>query len=134
PETIGVLGMGQTGEHFAQVFAVGDFNHDGFADIAVSSLDYDGGSSGQLTDAGAVHVLYGSASGPAVQHHQDFSQLNASIAEATAVGPYTAAAGAHFGKTLTVKDVNGDGIADLIIGDAQGRNTTLFGSSSGLHP
>src|ERR671912_1857643 len=41
--------------------AAGDFNGDGFADLAVGAPGEDVGAAG---DAGAVNVLYGSAGGP----------------------------------------------------------------------
>src|SRR5262249_6709124 len=50
----------QTGAVFSRGLAIGDFNGDGFADLAAGAWNYDVGS---LVDAGALNVIYGSAAG-----------------------------------------------------------------------
>src|SRR5262249_23453897 len=128
PATIGILGLGQPQEHFGSALAVGDFNGDGFADIAVSSPFKDG----NFTDVGSVNVIYGSVNGLTATGNQLFAELNSGVAQAQQVG-VQASANARFGSVLDARDVNGDGITDLVIQDAFGRSVTLFGSHNRLH-
>ena len=110
-----------------------DFNGDGFPDQAIGAPSEDLGS---LEDAGAVNVLYGSATGlqtdaPADQFWtQDSTDLEDQ-----------AESGDRFGFALVGADFNGDGFADLAIGAPSedlpaGRNAgavnVLYGSSAGL--
>ena len=83
-----------TGDAFGGVVAVGDFNGDGYADLAVAATDY-------LTSTGKVYVYYGSVTG-----------LGDTPAwTATGTTEYN-----QFGKAVaTAGDVNGDGYADLAI-------------------
>ena len=103
--------------------AKGDFNGDGFGDLAI-------GAPGENDGAGAVHVLYGSATGLSTTGSQFWSQDSAGIAD-------TAEAGDDFGRSLAVGNFNGDGFNDLAIG-APGENIgagtvhVLYGSASGL--
>src|SRR5206468_7203763 len=50
----------EVGDEFGASLAAGDFNGDGFDDLAVGVLFEDIGS---IIDAGAVNVIYGSSSG-----------------------------------------------------------------------
>src|SRR6266511_3923630 len=59
-DTPGVVGVTEGGDHLGHLLASGDFNNDGRADLAVAVLFEDVGT---IVDAGAVTVLYGSASG-----------------------------------------------------------------------
>jgi hypothetical protein len=108
---------------FGSALATGDFNGDGFADIAVGIPGRDDGA----IDAGAVEIFFGSASGIRSTGTQYFRQGAAGVSG-------TAQAGARFGTTLVAGDFNGDSIADLVIQDLVGRSVTLFGSHNGLHP
>ena len=57
----GVPGTAESGDTFGAALAAGDFDHDGFADLAVGvELEVAGGAEG---DVGGVNVLYGSAGG-----------------------------------------------------------------------
>ena len=83
-----------------------DFNGDGFADLAVGVPDENVGA---VADAGAVNVLYGSASGPVGTGSQQWTQNSSGIAG-------NAETGDHFGAAVATGDVNGDGRDDLIVG------------------
>ena len=108
-----------------------DFNHDGFADLAVGVPEEDVGS---VVDAGAVNVLYGSASGLTGAGSQFFTQDSPGVANSTEARD-------GFGDTLAAGDFDRDGFADLVIGarfedvggvfDA-GAVHVLYGSASGL--
>jgi FG-GAP repeat protein len=58
--TAGVPGGAETGDRFGYSNASGDFNGDGYADLAVSA-PYEDSSAG--ADAGGIWIFYGSASG-----------------------------------------------------------------------
>ncbi|GAA4615480.1 FG-GAP repeat protein [Actinoallomurus liliacearum] len=109
----------------------GDFNGDGYPDLAIGAPYAKVGSA---TTAGAVAVAYGSKSGINTTRRQVISQNSAGI-------PGAAEKGDHFGATLAVGDFNRDAYSDLAIGapgedigskkDA-GSLTIVFGSKKGL--
>ncbi|NEO67375.1 MAG: hypothetical protein F6J98_46305 [Moorea sp. SIO4G2] len=110
---------------------MGDFNNDGYDDLAVGSPYEDINS---ITDGGSVNIIYGSVFGLTTTGNQfwsqDVSRVN-DIAE-----EYD-----NFGASLGVQDFNGDGYDDLAIGVPgedlggildSGATQILYGSVSGL--
>lgn len=93
--------------------ARGDFNNDGFADLAVGVPGEDivaltlNGPEVLVRDAGAVNIIYGSPAGLTATGDQ---YLNA-----TTFG-YSSNDGDHFGMALASGDFNGDTYSDLAIG------------------
>lgn len=107
-----------------------DFDGDGYADLAVG---VPGEDLGRTRDAGAVQVLYGSASG-VTDRDQIWHQGRKGVKGAPEKGD-------SFGKPLTSADFDGDGFADLAIGIPSegiggkarvGAVQVLYGSRSGL--
>jgi hypothetical protein len=115
--------------------ARGDFNGDGFADLAIGEP---GATIGGQAGAGDVIVLPGSANGVTTTGRLLFY-------EGRVPGTGPAAAGDGFGSALASGDFNGDGYSDLAIGIPRrdvvfqsnvytnwGSVVVLSGSSSGL--
>ncbi len=95
-----------TGDFFGDSVAAGDFNGDGYKDLAVG---VDGEDIGGISDAGAVNVIYGSASGLTAAGNQVWFQDVDGIED-------TCEAGDHFGSSVATGDFDGDGSADLAVG------------------
>lgn len=118
------------GESFGKELASGDFDADGFADLAIGVPQDRVGAS--AVRAGGVNVLYGSAEGLSGAGDQLWSQGNL---------PGTPGDFDWFGAGLAAADLNGDEYADLAIGandddDAEpagtGTVTVLYGGPDGL--
>jgi FG-GAP repeat len=128
--TAGVGSTAEAGDTFGNALGVGDFNNDGFADLAIGAA----GESSSRHEVGAVNVLYGSAAGLTGTGSQFFTQ------DSPGVGS-TAEAGDFFGSMLGVGDFDNDGFADLGVG-VQGESigsivnagavNVLYGSATGL--
>ncbi len=126
-----MLGGAEAGDLFGASLASGDFDGDGFDDLAIGAP---GEGIGAKADAGAVNVLYGSASGLTATGDQLWHQSTSGVLGG-------AEAGDLFGASLASADFDGDGKDDLAIGapgegigakaDA-GAVNVLYGSASGL--
>lgn len=124
-----VRGILEEGDGFGTTLAVGDFDGDGFDDLAVGSPGEDITS---FVDGGTMNLLYGSSEGLRKDRNVAFSQERLRG---------TSEADDRFGSALAVGDLNGDGYDDLAIGvpgedigdvvDA-GAVNVIFGSDLGL--
>jgi hypothetical protein len=133
----GVLGSAASGGNFGAALAAGDFDGDGFDDLAVGVPRDDlPQRTGSVPDAGSVNVLYGSASGLTAAGDQLWSQNSLGIAD-------VAEDLDRFGASLAAGDFDGDGKDDLAIGVpweglgtessvGAGAAHVLYGSLSGL--
>lgn len=119
----------EASDQFGFAAVAGDFNQDGFGDLAVGVPLEDA-----PLDSGAVNVLYGSPSGLTASGNQVWSQNSQGIGDSREPED-------HFGRALAAGDFNGDGAFDLAIGvpfeDVSGRRdpggvNVIYGSPSGL--
>ena len=132
----GIAGASEASDQFGIAVAVGDFNRDGYDDVAigVAGEDVSGvGPDGNGKNAGVVNVIYGSGAGLHAQGNQMLSlaTLDSGLAQAEA----------FFGGALTTGDFNGDGYADLAVGilswdrgtiTSTGAVAVFFGGSQGF--
>jgi hypothetical protein len=114
--TPGVLGVAAD-DAFGHELATGDFNQDGFQDIAIGAQ---GETVGGVDLAGGVHILFGSSDGLTALHDQVWHQASAGIAGAPAFGD-------RFGERLRAGDFNGDGVDDLAIGVRENESLVVDG-------
>jgi hypothetical protein len=105
----GVPGTAEAGDAFGAVSAAGDFNGDGYTDLAVAAPHE---KVGHDVDAGTVAVLWGSPSG---------------LTGGTTVVDQLADQHDEFGAALAAGDFDGDGRADLAIGSTGSTLTVLYG-------
>lgn len=96
-----VPGTAETGDHFGQSIASGDFNGDGFADLAIGAPDEDLGSG---TDAGLVTVLFGSRKG-----------LTSAVSFTAPSNPNPEYGYSGFGRRVLAGNVDGGKSAELVI-------------------
>ncbi|MEU6384828.1 FG-GAP-like repeat-containing protein [Streptomyces bauhiniae] len=124
-DTTGVPGTGESGDLFGSSVATGDINGDGYADVAVGAP---GETLGKAREAGAVTILFGSASGLTTKGAQGWTQDSKGV-------PGGSETGDRFGTSVRLVDVDRDGKADLVTGaggeDGHGAVTVLRGSASG---
>jgi hypothetical protein len=131
----GILDTAESFDVLGLALAAGDFNGDGFDDVAVG-VPSEGIGDPVITRAGAVNILYGSATGLSSVGDLFLNQNSAGI-------PDTAEANDSFGSALAAGDFNGDDFYDLAVGVPQedignplisgaGAVNILYGSASGL--
>jgi hypothetical protein len=101
----GVAGDGaETSDRFATSVAIGDFDADGFGDLAAGTPQEDVGA---VTDAGALNVLYGSATGITASGDLFVTQDTSTGATGDA-----AESGDVFASSLIAADFEDDGEGD----------------------
>ena len=139
-DTKGVPGSVEAYDEFSERLSSGDYNHDGYTDLAIGIIKedlYDLHSIKRYS-AGAVTILYGSKSGINPEMSQWFDQDSKGV-------PGSVESNDLFGYSLSSGDYNNDGFIDLTIGVLEytlnvgnktihntGAITILYGSTSGL--
>ncbi|MEO8275677.1 MAG: FG-GAP repeat protein [Thermoanaerobaculia bacterium] len=123
----------ESGDFFGGALAVGDFDHDGFADLAVG---IPGEDLGAISNAGAVEIRYGAAN-----RDQALETRRKLLHEDIAGVPDQAGTDDRFGEVLATGDLDGDGFDELLVGvpsesvggngDA-GRLFVFYGSNVGI--
>ena len=123
----------EDGDLFGSALAVGDFNGDGYEDLAISapheSLEWEGEV---ITATGVVVVLYGTRTGLSSDHASLLTEYDCDL---------TVTAHDFFGYALTAGDYNGDHYDDLVVGvpgnrvdtaDDAGRICVFYNDFSGV--
>ena len=131
-DSSGIAGVAEANDRLGASLAAGDFDGDGYADLAMGAP---GEAVGSLDDAGAVNIIYGGNSGLSSSGNQIWTQDSTGIIGVAE--PYD-----RFGEVLAAADFNGDGRDDLAIGtpwegigNSQpevGVTYVIYGSASGL--
>ncbi|MER7166367.1 hypothetical protein ABT336_09920 [Micromonospora sp. NPDC000207] len=121
-----------SGGSLGDALVAGDFNADGYDDLAIG--DSDEVDPGNRTRAGGVWVVPGSRNGLVLDAAKHFNQSSPGV-------PGAAENYDWFGNALAAGDINGDGRDDLAIGaageaigtkDRAGAVTVLYGGTTGL--
>lgn len=118
-------------DHFGKALATGDFDNDGYQDLAIGAPDEDDGG----TDSGIVFIFLGGSNGIGSGGWEKFTQ--------SSVVTGSNEDGDRFGFSLAAGNFNGDAYDDLAVGvpyeDTDGATDTglvaiMYGSSGGLYP
>lgn len=113
----GIVGSSEADVFFGAALAAGDFNGDGFDDVAIG---VPGDTVRRRTQrkfgAGSIHVIYGSPKGI----HADATVMNhvlhLDLQHAVPNNLPAAQAGSGYGQVLTAGDFNCDGVDDIAVG------------------
>ncbi|MDX3516533.1 FG-GAP and VCBS repeat-containing protein [Streptomyces scabiei] len=113
--TSGVATAATKGDGFGYELSAGDTNRDGYPDLAVG---VPGEKVGSVKDAGGFHLLHGGRRGLSGTGSEWFSRATAGVLKDPR--EYE-----EFGSALRLRDLDGDGDTDLLVG-SMNRETSLF--------
>ena len=102
----GIQGVAEGGDRFGRAVAAGDFDGDGYDDLVVGAPSE---HVGDVSDCGALHVIFGSPSGLTSVDNQLWYQGKDGIANLCETSD-------EFGAVLAVGNFDGDQFDDLAIG------------------
>lgn len=130
-DTADILGTAAVDDNFGAVVVAGDFDDDGYDDVAIGAplADF-----GVLTQAGEIHIIYGSSGGLTSNGDQLWNTDSAGMFGIGEDDEY-------FGSRMSVGDFNCDGYADIVVGmpdevvgtvDEAGVIHAIYGSSGGI--
>jgi hypothetical protein len=136
----GIPGGAESGDRFGSALASGDFDGDGFADLAIGipGENLDG-----VNDKGAVLVVYGASEGLDTGRTQFWDAADAGVSNCR-THPLGFGDGCRFGAALVWGDFNDDGRGDLVVGmpdqgivtprpaEEGGQVVVLYGTGDGL--
>ncbi|QTL34746.1 FG-GAP-like repeat-containing protein [Pseudoalteromonas viridis] len=141
-------GVAEKDDHFGKVIATGDFDNDGYADMAIAAPNEDIGGA---NDAGTVNIIYGSPAGTnslkrrgqATAFSQEDIYDEYISKQDKNTKDFRNEADDHFGFALASGNFNGDEYDDLAIGvpkedlsfggnNNDGMVVVLYGSANGL--
>ena len=115
----------EAGDRFGAAVTLGDFNGDGFDDLAISAPEEDHHG---LINAGRVHIVMGAASGPTADGEEMIDQESPGVSSAAELG-------GRFGFSLTAGEVTGDNYDELLIGmphlDREVSNAVTYANTGG---
>lgn len=130
-DVAGVLGDTACSDFFGASATIGDFNGDGYDDVAIG---VPGDAVTSYAHAGSISVLYGSTSGLTASGDQILHQDSTGVGGASERWDF-------LGESLAVGDFNCDGYDDIAIGSPQedvgsvldaGTVNVIYGSTGGL--
>jgi hypothetical protein len=119
-DTPGVGSTAEVFDFFGETLASGDFNDDGFTDLAVGAPNE---TVGTAEGAGAVNVLFGSAGGLTGTGSQLFTHGNT-------IGSGLDTPSSRFGAALAAGDFDAEGPKDLAIGHPGSSGTAVVGAGA----
>jgi hypothetical protein len=135
-DMVTLLGVSEGGDRFGNSLAAGDFDGDGYADLAIGVRGQDVINQDliAINQAGAVHVLYGSYQAGLSGEGDQIWHQEVGIVQSNPE-PYD-----QFGYILAAGDLNGDRYSDLAVGvpfedwnyEDAGIVQVIYGTANGL--
>ena len=111
-DSTGIEDVAEDFDQFGSALAAGDFNGDGYDDLAVGSPTeevFDVNQGASFIEAGMINIIFGSST-----YLDDAGNLR--IDQATTGVPDEPKSGEHFGHALAAADFDSDGYEDLVVG------------------